>query len=94
MSRIFRLTEVGDCTLAPFNNFNCIHLYVYIIFENNLILLPVFSTPYYFFYLQALEFGMIGINGANLSAASTPFGGVKESGIGREGGQWGKQSKR
>lgn len=44
--------------------------------------------------MQALEFGMIGINGANLSAASTPFGGVKESGIGREGGQWGKQFKR
>eukprot|EP00596_Hydrurales_sp_CCMP1899_P003905 CAMPEP_0119043564 /NCGR_PEP_ID=MMETSP1177-20130426/23398_1 /TAXON_ID=2985 /ORGANISM="Ochromonas sp, Strain CCMP1899" /LENGTH=448 /DNA_ID=CAMNT_0007011917 /DNA_START=303 /DNA_END=1649 /DNA_ORIENTATION=+ len=38
---------------------------------------------------EALEFGMIGINGANLSSASTPFGGVKESGIGREGGHWG-----
>jgi succinate-semialdehyde dehydrogenase/glutarate-semialdehyde dehydrogenase len=37
----------------------------------------------------ALEFGMIGINNANLSSATTPFGGMKESGIGREGGYWG-----
>ena len=32
---------------------------------------------------------MLGINNAGLSAATTPFGGVKESGIGREGGHWG-----
>lgn len=42
-----------------------------------------------YFILQALEFGMIGINNAGLSAATTPFGGMKESGIGREGGHWG-----
>ena len=34
---------------------------------------------------------MIGVNNGTLSAASTPFGGIKESGIGREGGQWGMQ---
>ena len=33
---------------------------------------------------EALEFGMIGINGA-ASGATIPFGGMKESGIGREG---------
>jgi succinate-semialdehyde dehydrogenase / glutarate-semialdehyde dehydrogenase len=39
--------------------------------------------------VQELEFGLIGINNAGLSAATTPFGGVKQSGIGREGGHWG-----
>ena len=38
---------------------------------------------------EALEFGMIGINGGAISNASTPFGGMKESGLGREGGTWG-----
>ena len=37
----------------------------------------------------ALEFGMIGVNEGGISADSTPFGGVKESGIGREGGHYG-----
>lgn len=32
---------------------------------------------------------MIGINNAGLSSPTTPFGGIKESGIGREGGRWG-----
>jgi succinate-semialdehyde dehydrogenase / glutarate-semialdehyde dehydrogenase len=36
-----------------------------------------------------MEVGMLGINNAGLSSPSVPFGGVKESGIGREGGQWG-----
>jgi succinate-semialdehyde dehydrogenase / glutarate-semialdehyde dehydrogenase len=40
---------------------------------------------------EALEFGMIGVNNGTLSAATTPFGGMKESGIGREGGHWGIQ---
>lgn len=38
---------------------------------------------------EALEYGMIGVNAPMVGAASTPFGGVKESGIGREGGKWG-----
>jgi succinate-semialdehyde dehydrogenase/glutarate-semialdehyde dehydrogenase len=38
---------------------------------------------------EALEYGMIGVNAPMVGAASTPFGGVKESGIGREGGSWG-----
>lgn len=38
---------------------------------------------------EALEYGMVGINEALLAAASVPFGGVKESGTGREGSHYG-----
>ncbi len=57
------------------------------------------STPYglaaYFFtndyrvgnYLHDhLQFGIIGWNDGGPSAAHAPFGGMKESGLGREGG--------
>ena len=35
---------------------------------------------------EALEFGMIGINQGIVSNPAAPFGGVKQSGFGREGG--------
>ena len=38
---------------------------------------------------EALEVGMVGVNEMLLAAAETPFGGVKESGMGREGGVFG-----
>jgi succinate-semialdehyde dehydrogenase/glutarate-semialdehyde dehydrogenase len=38
---------------------------------------------------DALEVGMVGVNDMMLAAAEIPFGGVKESGFGREGGQLG-----
>ncbi|MCW9018526.1 MAG: aldehyde dehydrogenase family protein, partial [Kangiellaceae bacterium] len=38
---------------------------------------------------EQLEFGMLGINEGVLSNPAAPFGGVKESGMGREGGRWG-----
>lgn len=38
---------------------------------------------------EQLEFGMVGINEGVLSNPAAPFGGVKESGMGREGGRWG-----
>ncbi|KAJ4985205.1 hypothetical protein SVAN01_09341 [Stagonosporopsis vannaccii] len=38
---------------------------------------------------QRLECGMVGVNTGAISAAETPFGGVKESGIGREGSKYG-----
>jgi succinate-semialdehyde dehydrogenase/glutarate-semialdehyde dehydrogenase len=38
---------------------------------------------------DALEFGMIGINSTLISAAEIPFGGIKQSGFGREGGRYG-----
>ena len=34
---------------------------------------------------EALDFGIIGINDINPTSAAVPFGGVKESGLGREG---------
>ena len=36
--------------------------------------------------VEKLRFGIIGINDINPTAAAAPFGGVKESGLGREGG--------
>ncbi|WP_207061355.1 NAD-dependent succinate-semialdehyde dehydrogenase [Motiliproteus sp. SC1-56] len=40
---------------------------------------------------EGLEFGMVGINDIDPTAAAAPFGGVKESGLGREGGREGIQ---
>jgi len=38
---------------------------------------------------EALEYGMVGINTGRMSSEAAPFGGVKESGIGREGSKYG-----
>lgn len=38
---------------------------------------------------EKLDYGMVGVNTGAISAAQAPFGGVKESGIGREGGHFG-----
>jgi len=38
---------------------------------------------------EGLEYGMVGINTGILSTAVAPFGGVKQSGIGREGSRYG-----
>jgi succinate-semialdehyde dehydrogenase / glutarate-semialdehyde dehydrogenase len=38
---------------------------------------------------EALEFGMVGINEGLISTEVAPFGGVKQSGIGREGSKYG-----
>ena len=50
----------------------------------------MFRTIIYKTYLCSLlrfrlETGMVGINEGIISSAVTPFGGVKESGLGREG---------
>jgi 5-carboxymethyl-2-hydroxymuconic-semialdehyde dehydrogenase len=37
---------------------------------------------------NALEAGMIWVNSENVRHLPTPFGGVKASGIGRDGGDW------
>ena len=34
---------------------------------------------------EGLNFGIVGINDINPTAAAAPFGGMKESGLGREG---------
>jgi succinate-semialdehyde dehydrogenase/glutarate-semialdehyde dehydrogenase len=38
---------------------------------------------------QRLEYGMIGVNRGLVSDTAAPFGGVKQSGLGREGGHHG-----
>jgi len=38
---------------------------------------------------DALEYGMVGVNTPKFTGASIPFGGVKQSGLGREGGHEG-----
>jgi succinate-semialdehyde dehydrogenase/glutarate-semialdehyde dehydrogenase len=38
---------------------------------------------------EALEFGMVGVNTGIFSNEVGPFGGVKQSGLGREGSSWG-----
>jgi len=38
---------------------------------------------------EALEFGMVGINEGIISNAAVPFGGMKQSGNGREGSKYG-----
>jgi succinate-semialdehyde dehydrogenase/glutarate-semialdehyde dehydrogenase len=38
---------------------------------------------------EALEYGIIGVNAGLISNAVAPFGGVKESGLGREGSKYG-----
>jgi len=38
---------------------------------------------------EALEFGMVGVNVGVLATEHVPFGGVKQSGLGREGSHHG-----
>ena len=46
-------------------------------------------TPQAFNVAEALEVGMVGLNTGVVSTPSAPFGGVKESGLGRDGGRVG-----
>ena len=38
---------------------------------------------------EALEYSMVGVNSGLISTEVAPFGGVKESGLGREGSKFG-----
>jgi succinate-semialdehyde dehydrogenase/glutarate-semialdehyde dehydrogenase len=38
---------------------------------------------------ENLEYGLIGINDGVIATDAAPFGGVKESGLGREGSKYG-----
>jgi succinate-semialdehyde dehydrogenase/glutarate-semialdehyde dehydrogenase len=38
---------------------------------------------------EGLEYGMVGVNEGIISTEVAPFGGIKESGIGREGSHYG-----
>jgi succinate-semialdehyde dehydrogenase/glutarate-semialdehyde dehydrogenase len=44
-----------------------------------------FTKDMIFTVSSALENGIVGVNEGIISSASAPFGGVKESGLGREG---------
>ena len=37
-------------------------------------------------FMRALEFGMVSVNSVKMTGPPVPFGGVKQSGLGREGG--------
>lgn len=39
--------------------------------------------------VEALDYGMVGVNTGLISTAEAPFGGVKSSGLGREGSKYG-----
>jgi succinate-semialdehyde dehydrogenase/glutarate-semialdehyde dehydrogenase len=39
--------------------------------------------------MEGLEFGMVGVNDGAISTEVAPFGGMKQSGFGREGSQHG-----
>ncbi|GAX89048.1 NAD-dependent succinate-semialdehyde dehydrogenase [Effusibacillus lacus] len=47
------------------------------------------DTSRVFRMAEGLEFGMVAVNGTSLSVPQAPFGGIKESGTGREGGHHG-----
>ena len=38
---------------------------------------------------EALEYGMVGVNTGFITTEAAPFGGVKQSGLGREGSMYG-----
>jgi len=42
-----------------------------------------------FYFSEKLDYGIVGVNTGVISTAQAPFGGVKESGVGREGGKYG-----
>jgi len=39
--------------------------------------------------MQQLEYGMVGVNEGLISTEVAPFGGIKQSGLGREGSKYG-----
>ena len=41
---------------------------------------------------RALQFGMVAVNRTKVTGAPIPFGGMKQSGIGREGARWGMEA--
>lgn len=47
------------------------------------------SAPKVWKVALALEVGMVGVNTGKISAAEAPFGGIKESSLGKEGSMYG-----
>lgn len=40
-------------------------------------------------YIRELEYGMVAVNSVKMTGVTVPFGGIKQSGLGREGGRTG-----
>ena len=40
-------------------------------------------------FMRGLDYGMVGVNTVDITGPHVPFGGIKQSGLGREGGQVG-----
>ena len=86
------MTEEPFCPVAPIASFtnledalakanNCVYGLAAYVFTNN--------TRTAFLAAEGLEAGMVGVNNLVIAAAEIPFGGVKASGFGREGGSEG-----
>lgn len=69
--------EEGECTALKLANDTEYGLAAYVYTNNH----PRFTRM-----AAGLEFGLIGYNSGVISNAAAPFGGVKQSGMGREGG--------
>lgn len=69
--------EEGECTALKLANDTEYGLAAYVYTSNH----PRFTRM-----AAGLEFGLIGYNSGVISNAAAPFGGVKQSGMGREGG--------
>ncbi len=89
------MTEEPFCPVAPISTFSDIEdglkkanatefgLAAYIFTEN---------TKTMFLAAEGIESGMVGVNTLLLAAPEIPFGGIKKSGFGREGGSEGVES--
>lgn len=78
LAPVFRFSEIGDAIAAANDTEFGLASYVY---TQNL------SQVWQF--MEELEYGMVGVNTGLISTEVAPFGGIKESGLGREGSKYG-----
>ncbi|WP_170334070.1 NAD-dependent succinate-semialdehyde dehydrogenase [Ruegeria arenilitoris] len=78
LAPVFRFSEIGDAVAAANDTEFGLASYVY---TQNL------SQVWQF--MEELEYGMVGVNTGLISTEVAPFGGIKESGLGREGSKYG-----
>ncbi|MES0828261.1 NAD-dependent succinate-semialdehyde dehydrogenase [Ruegeria sp. SCP11] len=78
LAPVFRFTDIAEAIAAANDTEFGLASYVY---TQNL------SQVWRF--MEELEYGMVGINTGLISTEVAPFGGIKESGLGREGSKYG-----
>ncbi|EAR56630.1 putative succinate-semialdehyde dehydrogenase [Photobacterium sp. SKA34] len=78
LSAVFKFTDEQDVITRANNTDSGLAAYVY-----------TQSLSRVFRVSEALEYGMVGVNEGLISTELAPFGGIKESGIGREGAHQG-----